>query len=188
LQLTSSKITLGIIRASDHWISSLHHILPMATHFIKFYLRGCRGFIKVMMLLMMMPNDDQNHDDYQNHDDDQNTVYEVVQQCGAWSKFHIPQKSFFCFFMFFCPDQLTIFMWILSDEAGFCKLTFHPPISGITAHATMPGRLEHSIISFCFTLYIQMYDAWNIVSWVGGLNPWPYSHELSALTTRLRLP
>jgi len=27
-------------------------------------------------------------------------------------------------------------------------LKVHPPISGITAHVTMPGRLGHSIISF----------------------------------------
>jgi hypothetical protein len=31
-----------------------------------------------------------------------------------------------------------------------------PLISGITAHATMPGRLEHFIISFCSRLLIQM--------------------------------
>ncbi len=48
--------------------------------------------------------------------------------------------------------QLTSFMSIHS----YCKPTFlnvHPPI---TAHATMPGRLEHSIISFCSALWIQI--------------------------------
>jgi hypothetical protein len=35
----------------------------------------------------------------------------------------------------------------------------HLPISGITAHATMPGTLEHPIISFCSTLFIQIYGA-----------------------------
>jgi hypothetical protein len=41
------------------------------------------------------------------------------------------------------------FMLILSYEAGCYKLTVlkvHPLISGIIAHATMPGRLEHSTI------------------------------------------
>jgi hypothetical protein len=36
-------------------------------------------------------------------------------------------------------------------EIGFYKLTVlkvHPPISRITAHAAMPGRLEHSNIAF----------------------------------------
>jgi hypothetical protein len=49
-------------------------------------------------------------------------------------------------------------MFILSYEAGFYKSTIlkvHPPISGITAHATMPGRLKHSIFSFCSRLLIQ---------------------------------
>jgi hypothetical protein len=49
-------------------------------------------------------------------------------------------------------------MFILSYEAGFYEPTIpkvYPPISGITAHAAMPGKLEHSIISFCSTLFIQ---------------------------------
>jgi hypothetical protein len=32
-------------------------------------------------------------------------------------------------------------------------------MSRITAHATMPGRLEYSIISHCFMLLIQMNGA-----------------------------
>jgi hypothetical protein len=75
------------------------------------------------------------------------------------------------------------------------KLDFHkpsvlkvyPPIRGITAHATMPGRLEHSIISFCSTLLIQMNGAFKMVSSSGGLNPQPLRHEPSALTTRSQL-
>ena len=42
-----------------------------------------------------------------------------------------------------------------SYETGFYKptiLQMHSLISVITAHATMPGKLEHSIISFCSTL------------------------------------
>jgi len=46
----------------------------------------------------------------------------------------------------------------------------HLPISGITAHATMPGTLEHPIISFCSTLIIQIYGALKIVSSAWGLN------------------
>ena len=66
------------------------------------------------------------------------------------------------FLLDFGPGQLTSFMFILSYEAGFYKPTIlkvHPPISGITAHATMPGRLEQSIISLCFMLLIQMNGA-----------------------------
>jgi hypothetical protein len=43
----------------------------------------------------------------------------VVQQCGAWSKFHIPQKSFFCFFMFF-----VLISWQFSCESLVMKLDF----------------------------------------------------------------
>jgi hypothetical protein len=71
----------------------------------------------------------------------------------------------------FGPGQLTCLMFILNYEPGFYKsiaLKVHPPI------ATMPGRLEHSIVYFCF-----MKD-----SGVGGSNPRPFSHESSALTTR----
>ena len=45
------------------------------------------------------------------------------------------------------------FMFILSYEAGCYKLTVlkvHPLISGIIAQATMPRRLEHSIIFFIY--------------------------------------
>jgi len=50
----------------------------------------------------------------------------------------------------------------------------------------MPCRLEHSIISFCSRLLIQMNGAWKMVSLVGV---WTHdlSHESSALTTRPRL-
>jgi hypothetical protein len=56
---------------------------------------------------------------------------------------------------------------------------------GITAHATMPGRLELFIVSFCSKLLIQMNSAGKIVSAVEGLNPKPLGQESSALTTRL---
>ncbi len=42
-------------------------------------------------------------------------------------------------------------MFILSYDAVFYKptvLKVHPPINGITAHATMPGRLEYSTLAF----------------------------------------
>jgi hypothetical protein len=57
---------------------------------------------------------------------------------------------------------LTSFMFILSYEVGFYKPTVHkvhPNIGGITAHATMPSWLEHSIINFCSRLLIQMNGA-----------------------------
>jgi hypothetical protein len=34
-------------------------------------------------------------------------------------------------------------------------LKVHPPISGITAHATMPARMEHSII---YLALLQAFD------------------------------
>ena len=43
------------------------------------------------------------------------------------------------------PDKLYV------KKLNFYKLTFlkvHPPINEITAHATMPGGFEHSVISF----------------------------------------
>jgi hypothetical protein len=73
-------------------------------------------------------------------------------------------------------------------EAGFYKPTIlkvHPPVNGITAHATMPGRLEHSMISFCFMLWSKwmVNERWS-PRWGQDLNPPPSSHEFSALTTR----
>ena len=96
-------------------------------------------------------------------------------------------KTQLIFCLDFGPRQLKNFIIILSYESGFYKptaLKVHPPISGITAFATMPGRLEHSSISFCSRLLIQMNGAWKMVSSVGGLNPWAFRHESSALTTR----
>jgi hypothetical protein len=60
------------------------------------------------------------------------------------------------------PGELTNFMFNLSDEAEFYKPTvpnIHPSISGITAHATIQGRLEHYIITLNLTLLIQMNGA-----------------------------
>jgi hypothetical protein len=81
------------------------------------------------------------------------------------------------------------FMFILSYEAGFYKLTIlkvHPPISGITAHTTMPGRSQHSTY-----LLLQAFDPneWCLKNGLlsGCLNPRPISHESSALTTRPQL-
>jgi hypothetical protein len=54
-------------------------------------------------------------------------------------------------FLDFGLGRLTSSMLILIYEAGFYKPTIlkvHPPISRITAHVTMPVRLEHSIIYF----------------------------------------
>jgi hypothetical protein len=54
------------------------------------------------------------------------------------------------FLLDFGSGQLTTFMFILSYEVGSYKPTIlkvHPLISRITAHAKMPGRMEHSIIS-----------------------------------------
>jgi hypothetical protein len=53
----------------------------------------------------------------------------------------------------------------------------HLPFCGITAHATMPGWLEHSTISF-----VTCVDPNDILIW--GLNPGPFSpldHNYSAL-------
>jgi hypothetical protein len=62
-------------------------------------------------------------------------------------------------------------------------LKVYPPIGGITAHATMPKRLEHSIIS----VFLQAFDSneWYMKNGLltGGLNLRPLSHE-PALTTR----
>ncbi len=58
-------------------------------------------------------------------------------------------------------------------KLNFYKPTFlkiHPPISGITAHATMPGRFEQSVISFLRHFLIQTNVAGKIVSSVGSLN------------------
>jgi len=52
-------------------------------------------------------------------------------------------------------------MFILSYEAGFYKPTILKVISRITAYATMPGRLELSINSFCSWLLIQMPEKWS---------------------------
>ncbi len=51
-----------------------------------------------------------------------------------------------------------------------------PPISGITAHATMPGRLKYCI-SFCSMLLIKMNGAWKMVSSVKVL-----THNLSVMS------
>jgi hypothetical protein len=82
-----------------------------------------------------------------------------IQYCVADCFFLDKREFFFILLLDFGPGQLTSFMFILSYEAGFYKPTVHkvpPPISGITAHATMPGRLEHFIVSFCSRLLIQM--------------------------------
>ena len=85
--------------------------------------------------------------------------------------------------------QLTSFIFIQSYEAGFYKPTIHklhPPISRITAHATMPGWLENYP-----QYHVQAFDPneWcpknSLLS--GGLNPGPLSPESCALTTRPRL-
>ncbi len=99
-------------------------------------------------------------------------------------------KGHFCLLLDF--GQLTSFMFILSYEAEFYKptvLKVHPPNSRISAHATLPGRLKHIIISFCSRLLIQMNNAWKMVSSVGwGFEPTrPLCREFSAVTTRPRL-
>jgi hypothetical protein len=56
---------------------------------------------------------------------------------------------FVLFFWFFGPGHPLVM------KLNFYKptiLKIHPPICGITAHATMPGGLEHSNISFCSML------------------------------------
>jgi len=61
-------------------------------------------------------------------------------------------------FWYLSPGQLTSFMFILSYEDGFYKptvLKVHPPISGVIEHATMPGRLQHSITSFYSTFSFE---------------------------------
>ncbi len=71
---------------------------------------------------------------------------------------------------------LVLVSWQASCSSLVMKLYFykptilkvHPPISGITTHATLSGRLDHSIISFCFMLLIQMNGAWKMVPTVGS--------------------
>ncbi len=80
--------------------------------------------------------------------------------------------------------KLFFFVWLWSWSAVSClslalslvmKQDFYKPsvlkVSWITAHATIPGRLEHSIIYFCSTVLIQMNGAWIMVSLMGGLEP-----------------
>ena len=77
-------------------------------------------------------------------------VRSLVRLALVWIKLESTLKQPFLCVLDFGPGQLTSFMFILCYEAGFYKptvLKIHPPISGITAHATMPGSLEHSIIS-----------------------------------------
>jgi hypothetical protein len=59
-----------------------------------------------------------------------------------------------------------------------------PPISGITAHAPMPGRLE-----YLFLLHTFDQNQWCMKNGPlsGVFNPQPLSHESSALTTRPQL-
>ena len=109
-----------------------------------------------------------------------------------WYQFNLNRKTckleiFICVhnktFLNFGPGQLKSFMFILRYVAISCKPTIlkaHPPISGIKAHGTMQGRLEHSFISFCSKVLIQMNSAGKIVSSVGHLNPRPFSYEPSA--------
>jgi hypothetical protein len=78
----------------------------------------------------------------------------------------------------FGPGQLTSFMLNLRCEAGFFKptvLIVHHPISGIKAHVTMPGRLEHSF-HYLFLLHDFDPNEWCIKKGI--------SHESSALTPR----
>ncbi len=93
---------------------------------------------------------------------------------------------------FFCWT-LVIVSWQASCSSLVMKLDFykptvlkvHPPISRITAHATIPGRLKHSIISSCFRFFIQMNGAWKMVSSVGVWTP--YLSVMTALTTKPQL-
>ncbi len=102
------------------------------------------------------------------------------------------QRCFKLFFFFFfvglwsqSADKLTIHSipcsWIFISQP-FHKV--HPPICGITAHATMPGY------SFS-TIFVPSFDPneWCLKNGLhsGGLNPGPLGHESSALTTRPRL-
>jgi len=48
----------------------------------------------------------------------------------------------------------------------------------------MLGGLEHSILSFCSPLFIQMNAAGKMMSTEGVLNPQPLIHKSSAFTTR----
>jgi hypothetical protein len=70
---------------------------------------------------------------------------------------------------------------ILSYESGFYEPTvfkIHLPVCGITVHVSIPGKFDHTSISFCLKLLIQKN---------GGLSPRGHSHESSTLTTRLQL-
>jgi len=56
----------------------------------------------------------------------------------------------------------TSFVLKISYKVGFYDPTIlkvHPPISWITAHAAMPGRLEHLISLFAQGFLIQMNGA-----------------------------
>ena len=83
------------------------------------------------------------------------------------------------FFLFeFGPGQLTSFHFIHSYEIGFYNptvLKFHPPICGITAHATMPGLL--STICFAYMILIQINGAWKMGSTAGA-----WTHDLSVMS------
>ncbi len=83
--------------------------------------------------------------------------------------------------MDFGPDQLT--------SSKVIKLDF---ISQPSSKSTLPlagleYMQEHSIISLCSMLLIQIIGGFKIVSSVGGLCPRPLSHESSALISRTRL-
>ena len=89
------------------------------------------------------------------------------------------------FMLDFVPGLMTSFLSICSNETEFYKPKYTLPLAGLqafTAYATMPGRLEHSSISFCSTPLIQI----NVElksSLRGDLNSRTVSHKSSALTT-----
>ena len=83
-------------------------------------------------------------------------------------------------------SRLTSLQLIQYHVAGFISQPFlkvHPPICGITAHATMPGE------SFS-TIFVPSFDPneWCLKNGLHsrGLNPGPIGHESSALPTRPR--
>ncbi len=98
----------------------------------------------------------------------------------------------FKLYIFFGCWTLVLVSYQASCASLVMKLDFykptvfkvHPLISGITAHAPMPGRLE-----YVFVLYVFDQNEWCLNNGLLslGLNPQPLSHGPSALTTRPRL-
>jgi hypothetical protein len=80
-----------------------------------------------------------------------------------------------------------IFVIVVQLTSHHFVLKVHPPICGITAHATMPGWLELSIISFCFMILIHMNSELKIGRVGEGVEHKSIGYEHYTLITRTLL-